>query len=189
MEGLEGTWLLILIVADELAQVLMERGLEDTFGLGWHLSCSLIIRIGDSVIIIIISRKISLSISIYHLYNMHVGLDHQVVVVKLQVKKCESRMDSVRRAFSLEPRLLSVLFYFVPPILTVKLARLLQPPFFIFLDYPCLSVLKCPLLVGGFCTNWWKFISAKQFQPQIASICWKLHSHHHPRPTYIKNQV
>ena len=38
----------ILIVADELAQVLMERGLEDTFGLGWHLSCSLIIRIGDS---------------------------------------------------------------------------------------------------------------------------------------------
>ena len=71
----------ILIVADELAQVLMERRLEDTFGLGWHLSCSLIIRIGDSVVIIIISRKIQLSISIYHLYNMHVGLKYKVVVV------------------------------------------------------------------------------------------------------------
>ena len=53
----------ILIVADELAQVLMERRLEDTFGLGWHLSCSLIVRIVDCVIIIIISRKISSSIS------------------------------------------------------------------------------------------------------------------------------
>ena len=38
----------------------------------------------------------------------------------------------------------------------------------------------CPRLpLSGWTSphNWWEFISAKQFQPQIASICRDLHPH------------